>query len=50
MRKTETEDCIHCDHTGWVCEDHPDKPMLHDDCSGAGMPCAACAVPMREAA
>jgi hypothetical protein len=24
---------------GWVCEDHPDKPMEHDDCGGAGARC-----------
>lgn len=22
----------------WVCEQHPDKPFLHDDCIGPGMP------------
>lgn len=24
---------------GWVCEKHPDQPMSHDDCDGAGMRC-----------
>lgn len=24
---------------GWLCEDHPDQPLNHDDCGGAGMPC-----------
>jgi hypothetical protein len=32
-------DCAWCKGTGFVCEDHPTKPMNHDDCGGAGMPC-----------
>lgn len=24
---------------GWICEDHPDQPLDHDDCGGAGMRC-----------
>ena len=26
---------------GWICEEHPDKRMGHDEkhCGGAGMPC-----------
>jgi hypothetical protein len=28
----------HCDE-GWVCEAHPDQPLGHDDCGGAGMQC-----------
>ena len=24
---------------GWICEEHPDKPWPHDDCSGPGVPC-----------
>jgi hypothetical protein len=24
---------------GWICEDHPDQPMGHVHCGGAGMPC-----------
>jgi hypothetical protein len=38
--------CPHCHDTGWVCEDHPDRPFNHLDptmpdgrCGGAGMPC-----------
>ncbi len=45
--------CRNCDGTGWVCENHPDKPwadghlypgetrMTGCDC-GAGMPCQEC--------
>jgi hypothetical protein len=25
--------------TGRACEQHPDKPMEHDGCTGPGMPC-----------
>lgn len=32
--------CKHCSDSQWVCEDHPDKPMNHDGCKGAGVPCA----------
>jgi hypothetical protein len=28
-----------CANTGWVCESHPDKPVGHDDCGGAGQYC-----------
>jgi hypothetical protein len=31
--------CTRCAGTGWVCEAHPDKPMEHDGCTGAGEPC-----------
>ena len=34
--------CARCQDTRWVCEEHPDKPMDHDSCKGAGMPCPAC--------
>lgn len=34
--------CTRCAGTGWVCEDHPDKPMEHDSCGGAGAPCPMC--------
>lgn len=27
-----------CDE-GWVCEDHPDRPLNHDGCGGAGRKC-----------
>lgn len=26
----------------FVCETHPDKPIGHDGCEGAGMPCPDC--------
>jgi hypothetical protein len=37
--------CLVCDNTGWVCENHPDRPWRRngqraDACDrGAGMPC-----------
>ena len=37
--------CERCDGTGWVCENHPDKPWedsgsaLSCDCGGAGDAC-----------
>ena len=40
--------CDLCDDTGWVCEDHRDRPLKGDSkradaCSfGAGMPCPRC--------
>ena len=44
--------CETCDDTGWVCENHPDRPS---DCGGskradvcgcgAGMPCRVCNQP-----
>ena len=34
--------CKKCDHTGWICEQHPDKPFPHDDCAGPGDPCPYC--------
>ena len=41
--------CTVCDNTGWVCENHADRPFemfsrREDacDCGGAGMPCLAC--------
>ena len=40
--------CDLCDDTGWVCEDHTDRPLKVDSkradaCSfGAGMPCPRC--------
>jgi hypothetical protein len=40
--------CKLCDDTGWVCEDHGDRPLKGDsarsdacDC-GVGMPCPRC--------
>jgi hypothetical protein len=35
-----------CAGTGWLCEEHPDKPMGHGGCSGAGGPCAVCNLPV----
>lgn len=35
-----------CCDEGWVCEDHPDRPMGHG-CGGAGMPCEASSCPWR---
>ena len=37
--------CVHCEHTGWVCENHPDAPWDGEQaciCGGAGMPCPQC--------
>jgi hypothetical protein len=40
--------CLVCDNTGWVCENHPDRPwrgnsQRADACEcGAGMPCELC--------
>ena len=34
--------CPRCQDTPWVCEARPDKPMDHDNCKGAGMPCPIC--------
>lgn len=40
--------CINCDDTGWVCENHGDKPWggesgRTDNCDcGAGAPCEVC--------
>jgi len=34
--------CPRCQDTGWICEQHPDKPFGHDRCMGPGDPCSAC--------
>ncbi len=37
--------CLCCEDTGWVCENHPDRPFFGDcayDCGGAGAPCPVC--------
>jgi hypothetical protein len=34
--------CPACGGRNWTCEAHPDKPMGHDDCKGAGDPCPLC--------
>ena len=39
--------CLKCNDSGWVCENHPNKPFEHKtlfrlfirECGGAGMPC-----------
>lgn len=40
------DECRVCDNTGWVCENHPDRPwdtLREDSCTcGAGMPCRVC--------
>jgi hypothetical protein len=43
----EGPECPRCDHTGWVCEDHSDRPWdgaKACGCGGAGMPCPSCNV------
>lgn len=43
--------CHVCDDTGWVCEDHPDRPSdcvpvaRSCTCGGAGKPCPVCNTP-----
>jgi hypothetical protein len=40
--------CIHCQDVGWVCEEHPGRPLAGAracGCGAAGMPCSACNVP-----
>jgi hypothetical protein len=41
--------CKLCDDTGWVCEEHPGRPLASAskradacDCCGIGRPCARC--------
>jgi hypothetical protein len=37
--------CTHCHDTGWVCENHADRPWEGPHactCGGAGMPCPIC--------
>jgi hypothetical protein len=34
--------CKLCRDERWVCEEHPDQPMGHDGCRGAGVPCPDC--------
>jgi hypothetical protein len=34
--------CPRCAGIGWVCEEHPDQPMRHEGCRGAGDPCPVC--------
>ena len=32
--------CLACRGSGWLCEEHPTMTWEHDDCDGAGVPCA----------
>jgi hypothetical protein len=37
--------CTLCEDTGWVCENHPDRPSEGKracSCGGAGAPCRRC--------
>jgi hypothetical protein len=47
--KIEPTPCPACGDTGWVCEDHADRPWNdHPNacrCGGAGMPCLVCNQP-----
>ena len=36
--------CEVCEDLGWLCQEHLHRPMGHDGCTGAGMPCDACNV------
>ena len=38
MRGLTEQTCGRC-ADGWICEEHPDQPWPHDDCSGPGVPC-----------
>jgi len=29
-----------CQGTGWLCEEHSDRPFGHDGCAGPGVPCS----------
>jgi hypothetical protein len=35
-------DCKRCWDERWVCEEHLARPMGHDGCRGAGVPCPDC--------
>lgn len=37
--------CPFCRGSDWVCEEHHDRPMGHEGCGGAGMPCPQCQIP-----
>ena len=37
-RECEKFTCV-CGGSGWVCENHPNKPAHGNCCGGAGMPC-----------
>jgi hypothetical protein len=47
--KIEPTPCPACGDTGWVCEDHADRPWNDRPnacrCGGAGMPCLVCNQP-----
>jgi hypothetical protein len=34
--------CSHCDNTGWVCEEHPDRAWTKCNCGGASLPWPIC--------
>jgi hypothetical protein len=37
--------CARCEDSGWVCENHPQRPWQGEhacECGGAGMPCPRC--------
>jgi hypothetical protein len=37
--------CLRCEDTGWVCENHPNQPWQGPHactCGGAGAPCPVC--------
>jgi hypothetical protein len=37
--------CLVCEDSGWVCENHPDRPFQGEHactCGGAGAPCPSC--------
>ena len=34
--------CLTCGGERWMCEGHPDQPMGHGGCTGAGDPCTDC--------
>jgi hypothetical protein len=49
MTALEQSACDRCGGTGWVCENHPDRPWRGFsnradacDCTGAGAPCGLC--------
>jgi hypothetical protein len=38
--------CKHCDDTGWVCEDHGDRPVKGDSARADACDCAAAICPV----
>jgi hypothetical protein len=42
--------CLRCEDSGWVCENHHDRPWEGRHacgCGGAGAPCPACNAPAK---